>query len=487
MDSNNVRLLASPQPFLVFIKRHHLAIILIAVFLKQLVLVWIVPPWQVPDEPAHFQYVQTIVEQGVWPIFTTGWTTYSRELIDSYNVMSKKYHGRVEIFNRTITYATPANISRRWAAATTPHNVAALYGPPYYLYEAIPYLAFAQADIDTRLYAMRAWSSLLFLALVWVAYRIGRLVRSGAGFAAVLAILIGFQPMVSYISVGINNDTLVYLLGGLLFGALVAVKPPATPRTAVFLGLLAGLATLTKQSGWIFIVAVGIVLWRLARHQGQTLSQRLRLPLLATMIGGAVGTLWSVMNYLTGGGDFVGGTGLQKLPNTLPPTFINVLATDIVDRSRLVFERFWGSYGWSGAIMEHASTFYLALAVLCFMSVVGLVLGRWLWRHEEERPFLFQRSLWIGTGLFVLLDVFLRSLYWQRALKYHSYSFPAQGRYYFVLIIPLAIIFLHGLEGLVDRRWRRLVWAIMAIGMILLSVQSMVMMSHWFDLSQPVQ
>ncbi|MCA1553249.1 MAG: hypothetical protein LC737_02600, partial [Chloroflexi bacterium] len=30
------------------------------------------PPWQVPDEPAHYNYIRTIAEQGTLPVLQVG-------------------------------------------------------------------------------------------------------------------------------------------------------------------------------------------------------------------------------------------------------------------------------------------------------------------------------------------------------------------------------------------------------------------------------
>lgn len=479
------QLYPKPRPIWAWVKRHHLAIIVGAVFLKQVALAFIIPVWQVPDETDHFQYVQTIVEQKVWPVFSNNPMPYSREVIDSFNAMAGNFHGRLPIFNRTVSYTTPENIPYRWAGSDSPPNNAALYGPAYYLYEAIPYLILYNTQIDTRLQAMRIWSSLLLVALVLVAYRVALRARSSQGFAAATAVIIGFHPMLGYVSAGVNNDALFNLLGGIAFGLLLVQRLPAGYRTAMFLGVLAGLTMATKQAGWIFIVAVAWKIWWAAGQTGLSVWRRIRLAATAVTVGSLVGASWSIISFLSGGNDFIRGTGLPIRTDTLPPTFWNIFSVDAIERTRLVFYRFWGSYGWSGSVLDHPSWAYQCIAAIGLISIIGLLAGK-IFRRPDHEPLPFRQALWIGAGLWFLLDIFYRAIFWQRAMTYHTYTFPVQGRYYFVLIIPVVMILLYGLDRpwpLVKKPW---VWAAATAGLLLLAGGALGLLLQWYNLSLPV-
>jgi 4-amino-4-deoxy-L-arabinose transferase-like glycosyltransferase len=217
-------------------------------------LVWAValPPWQGPDEPVHFSYIQRIANDHTLPAFDHGPPDYFSVATNA-SVYTTGY-----LPSRT---REPLRKLRRDLPAFPPEldgfpekNHGALLGvwkyPPAYDLLATPAYLLPGLHTDTeRMYAVRAVSVVLGALAVWLVYLL--LIEAGAGFliAVMGALAYSLLPMVSQASAIGNPDILLMAaIAGLTY-ALLKLRRGWTWGRAIPVALWALLALLTKPIG----------------------------------------------------------------------------------------------------------------------------------------------------------------------------------------------------------------------------------------------
>lgn len=146
--------------------------------------------------------------------------------------------------------------------------------------------------------------------VVWLTYRlIQRLLPSNPGVALAGAAVVALNPVLLAIAGSVQNDTwaLVWCLATLLCaGRLIAERP--TARSALLVGVAAGLMVLTKVS--MVPVALGVGLWLLIRRRFSAVGW--------LVLGSAVVSGWWFVRNLVLYGDLTGQSAVQRTGVSFP-------------------------------------------------------------------------------------------------------------------------------------------------------------------------
>ncbi len=147
-----------------------------------------------------------------------------------------------------------------------------------------------QGGTVLAVYLIRWLSLLLEAGTVLGAYRLAlSLAPSQPDLALLTAALVAFNPMVLFINAAINNDNLVMFLTAWVLVLLMAELKPnrADGRwlRTLGLGLLIGLAALTKVSGLVLLPVAVLALSLSTSPRGQPRVWFLRLLALTAMVG----------------------------------------------------------------------------------------------------------------------------------------------------------------------------------------------------------
>ncbi|MGI5837134.1 MAG: hypothetical protein ACOX87_11710, partial [Chloroflexota bacterium] len=184
-----------------------------------------VPPWNAPDEPAHYNYVRHIATTGELPELKPGdWDAQLLERLKSTNFPSSE----------------PVN-----SIAYESHQ------PPLFYILASPiYKATAQFPLQERVGALRLFSVVLSGITVMLAFMaVWTLFPQDRPLQLAVAGFIAFLPMRSAIAGSINNDALAEMVATLLLWMLLWItRSGFKKKQAVLLGLLMGVAVLTKMT-----------------------------------------------------------------------------------------------------------------------------------------------------------------------------------------------------------------------------------------------
>ncbi|MBN1178748.1 MAG: glycosyltransferase family 39 protein, partial [Anaerolineae bacterium] len=393
------------------------------------------PPWQVPDEPAHYNYVRSLAENGAFPVMEMG--DYDQEYISQ--LVGEGFPAHLPI--DPITYED--------------HQL-----PLYYLLATPVYLVF-----DGALLPLRLLSVGLGLALLLVVHGLVRiLLPEHPPVALLVTALVAFVPQHLAMMAGVENDALAELLvAASLWMALRYVKLEVGGRQfLVGWGLTLGLVLLTKASAYVVLPVALLAVWLRARREGQTLgwmtAQAMWIGLAAALLAGP----WFVRNAsLYGWADPLGTLRHNVVVVGQPRTAEWIAEYGLLGvAGRMVqttFRSFWGQFGWMG-VPFHAEI-YQGLLLLSGAFVAGFV-GWCFNRRRPGVPDLPPDALWL-----LVLSAALTALLF---LAYNATFVQHQGRYLFPALGPLALGAALGLTWLFSpsaARWGVPAWG--GVGVVL--------------------
>ena len=438
-------------------------LILAIALLRGVLYAVLVPPWQAPDEPFHFEYVAELSNK-YFPRPAASPSVQAETISSLARWDFWRYH------DQTVPNPLP------WGFSAIPlfKTIRYLDRSPTYYYLMLPfYLLAANQDIELRLYLLRLVNAVLGALTVGIAYLTSRAVFPKDEHLSVgVAGFVAFFPMFSFISGSLNNDNLANLLFALF--VLFYVKNLNEKPSLLYSALLvvtAFLALLTKRStvsvAPLLLLFPPLVLFRnkpagrrdfLWRASG-VLAGIVILSLLAlkvwysTPLKAQIRNLLNFHYYLSDvAAKFVGFFG----PNAWLRTRTNLA---------YLFQGFWGHYGWQNIPLD--SYLYTILAVVSLLAVLGLVLsflpktgaGRLL-KREQKISFLFLILAVITT----VVIAFMRTT----VLEF----VPLQGRYIFPVLVPVAIIFVFGLNTLFLKKFQNAAVVALLAGLVVLDLVS---------------
>jgi hypothetical protein len=229
--------------------------LLAAVALSGIAWAFVVPPWQVPDEDAHFAYVQTVAELQRRPADDGRPSLEAQK--SSEQDAAERASGFLRSYQRPEAHPEWAQArEREWRAAPEPSredgggaNAAGQNLPAYYVYAAVPYLAASGGDVLDRLYVTRLFSIPLLLVFALSAWLLAGEVLGRDRRAQLLAgAVAGLVPMATFIGSAVTPDAMLLPVWGLWFWLAARVLKRLQARDAVLLAALTALAVCVKTA-----------------------------------------------------------------------------------------------------------------------------------------------------------------------------------------------------------------------------------------------
>jgi 4-amino-4-deoxy-L-arabinose transferase-like glycosyltransferase len=373
----------------------------------------LVPAWQSPDEPAHYNYVRQLAN-GFFPIMEP--SDYNQDYISE--VVSSKFDPQYDV--SIITYED--------------------WQPPLYYLLLTPVFVLTNGS----LLALRLTSLLIGAGAVILAYAVGVQVYPMQRWVGLTtAVFVAFLPQNLSILASVNNDSLTELL---IAATLLVLIQWVSSKNAnwrlwderkylLILGFIIGLALLTKLSAYLLVPLAGVAL--LGRYWGRW-DDIFPSSVLLFAPAFLMGSVWWGRNLivyngidpfamLAHDGAVVGQTRTAEwiLQFGLNGTIQRFLQT--------TFNSFWGQFGWMAVPMP--AWIYQPLLIFSAIVVLGLVLKSILGsilQVDQDRmvhastlsPFLLVLMLMLTLGMHI----------------YYNITFVQhQGRYLFPALIPIGI------------------------------------------------
>lgn len=376
------------------------------------------PPWQAPDEPAHFNYIARVA--------VSPWDPPVIEPGDYPFAYLEKLKAR--------------RFPKEWPIAGISYED---HQPPLYYYLAAVAYRLAPPETTARLLAVRLVSVALGGIVVFGAWWFARRGWPGnAWLPLATAGFVGFLPMHLAVSAAANNDALANAVAvlALAWSFERAMRQVEGERRAVVSGVLLGLAFLIKLTVVLpVLAALATAEWLALRRRARP-SPRAILRLLAMALAAAtlVAGPWLVRNVLVYGLRDPLALGRHDAVVVGQPRTAEWIAAYGVASwlGRLLvftFDSFWGVFGWLGEFLDRRV--YYVMAAATFIAGLGLArrsrrLAGALSASERTAALL---------GLVMLVAVVAAFLAYNWRLVQH------QGRYLFGALVPIAVFFCLGL------------------------------------------
>jgi hypothetical protein len=414
----------------------------------------VTPPFQAPDEQDHFAYVQQLAETGKAPIQSPALPPWSSAVtlgLQSIRSLAanEQADGRppwLALDVRAWAAANRLGPSRRDGGGLT---TAATHGPVYYAAETIAYDV-AGSSLWSQLTATRIMSGLISaLAVVFVLFAAREVAPRRRMFAVAAALLVGLNPMFTFIGASVNNDVGVNAAAALfLFLILRAALRGLSIPLALGLGLTLGILPVIKGTSYALWVVAAVALLAILAHQrsfkalGGVAVAVLGLVIVqigwsdvaadfgrttfTTPGGGAPisASLWSTARLSIG---YVWQIFLPPLPG-----MIDHYPLSNWPAYTIYVVRGWAAFGWYDVVFPRVVYAVIMLGLLA-TAVSGLVLAR-------------RQRAWLRENWVVVLTLLATPIIVVAAVE-RAFATPGQrdiiaemGRYLFPAIGALAIL-----------------------------------------------
>jgi hypothetical protein len=247
-------------------KRHVLLLIGLAV-VRGLFYSSITPPWQSPDEHAHFEYAALFGQLRRVPTLDDISPELQQQIVSSmFDHNFWQFIRREPVTSPPVGFLPQSGINREPPTHVIDNRY--LYYPQvgkdpplYYIAPAVVYAAFPSLDTTLQLYRMRLTTVVMFVSLIGaVIWATRQLFGSDMLLAMSIPTLIAFHPMLAHMGSVLNNDILAALVTTTLLGTLVTVlRYGLTWRRGIIIAGLVVLGLFTKTSTLWTIPLIGSI------------------------------------------------------------------------------------------------------------------------------------------------------------------------------------------------------------------------------------
>ena len=382
------------------------------------------PPYEAPDEVAHFAMIHKLATDG-------------QLAVQDPSAPETPWHqqGSQPPLYSPLAAVLVAGLDRSDYWETRQPNPQGVIGQPAKFrnkntfmhddYPALPrgtYLA---------IYVARALSIACGALTDYAVYQSAQVIAPQRPSLALWALaLTAFNPQFVFISSAANNDNLVTALNSIIFWqTLVMLRDGFSTSRSLLLGVLVALASISKLSGLTMGAAVALagfwVLWKSRDGRGFIV-----LGLLGLLSWTILAGWWYARNWILYGEFFGTQTMLDIFGRRVPPLDLPTLIREEWDSLRVSY---WGLFGSFSLYVPR--WFYPLMNAITLLSLVGWILAVWRLRRRPELSSVF----WIGTVGILGMASFI---------SWTLQVYATQGRLLFGFIAAYSLTMALGLEAL---------------------------------------
>lgn len=421
-------------------------LLLLVHVLKGIITIIIVPLWEFPDEQAHFGQTAYMVETGfpVNPNFNLNQEIYYSEQVmgtvrDSRGNNYFTYHPeRKHLFSNTTLGPQELFLNQLPTSSRKTYvvNESTRDFPIYYFMAGLGYRLAYHGNLIDRVFLARIVTIIISTVSIYICYQVGLTLFSDSFFALVLASLVSFHPMFSFVGSGINNDNLMNLWGTtILLMYLKIIKFGLTAKRIVTTGLVIGFGILTKPLIFPLLPSLFLVLliewFQSKRPILKQLGLLIPLIVVSIIAGG-----WKFVLPIINAGDIMYLPRIKSEHLVITP--IDYIISNIQFHYRQTLVWYWGVFKWLGVV--------LPLNLIRFLKILMVVSGLGMIKYFiTTKPNKYKTMV---TFLLIHSLLYILFLSWWDYLTINSMGFSQglQGRYFFPTIVAHMSLFLIGLS-----------------------------------------
>jgi Predicted membrane protein (DUF2142) len=211
------------------------------------------PPFQVPDEPSHFAYVQLLAETGQLPNSSSGAVSQEEvQVSEALHQPEIEWHPEVQVSTSPSARAELHRVLTERLSRVGPGaaGVAASEPPLYYALASIPYDLGSSGTLLDQLQLIRLFSALMAGLTALFVFLFVRESLPGVRWAwTVGGLAAAVTPLLGFTSSAVTPEAMLYTLSAATFYCLArAFRHGLTRMRALALGSLIAAGLLTKLS-----------------------------------------------------------------------------------------------------------------------------------------------------------------------------------------------------------------------------------------------
>lgn len=411
-----------------------------------IILAWmlITPIFEFPDEQAHFGTVSYLLDQNRLPsgndLDMTREMYSTQELLgvlrDGYGNNKYTYHPEYHVpYTDSIVGQYEEEIkslNNQNDRNTYVGKEAARYPVLYYRLIGLFTTLVNKQDIITRVFVTRLGGLFIAFGLGYFSWKVGLLLFGKTKLANTLVALTLLQPMMSFVTAGINSDNLHNLLFLILiYLGLDTIKNGIKLKHFFFLPLALALDIYTKPQGFIAIPIIGISLLIsiIRHHKWWMLVALLVLGLLVLVIAPNQLNLYS---------------GLLTVSNFRGVSLIEFLR---FSSNKLLAQNvvwYWGVFKWLGVVLP--SIYWQIANRVVLLAVIGL--ANYMYKAVKHKKLITDP---LNVIYLVLVSaIYTTTIFWYdwQHLKIEGFSLGIQARYFFPTIVAHLSLLIIGITSI---------------------------------------
>ena len=460
-----------------------LKLILLAAFFNCLSWIVLVPVWQYSDEQAHFSQVQDMAEIGYVP--TASYNT-SKEISDTEIIFgtdrtegNNKYTYHPEY---TIDYTKHTQGTYESQISSFPIESRTIFvkseattnPPAYYFLSSLVYKSFYNLDIISRVYAVRIFSMILFLLLIYFGFKSAQIIFKDRLLVYTLTALIAFKPMLIFASTGVLPDPLTNLLFSLVLYLSLLIFKNGINRTYLFLILTVVITGLFTRQQFLLsapIIAVAVIYDSIRRRRNlKIVIFSIVLVVVLTVISNHTSQI-PILNSL-----HIPEFLVFEFGKFIKPEFFGYLNSALQKTYAETWPWYWGVYKWLSFTPPHLT--YEVINRIVLVSVIGLLykIFQSIRKRDFDQQFFIFLFAIVSSAIyfsaFILWDYFFQ--------EHKGYSFGFQGRYFFPMIVFSMAVLLIGFwqfSQIIFKKYAKFALAALVLLMILFNNVSLFTLS----------
>ncbi|HRV95980.1 MAG TPA: DUF2142 domain-containing protein [Anaerolineae bacterium] len=448
-----------------------LALLVSLTLVRGLIYIAIFPPWLAPDEPAHFEAIRLMGQEGVWPTqaiylttpmhpdMHTSFQSFQIWQLSGYAPPQDALNPHEPVNNLFIYYYPPTSTGSLIIAGNYPLVYHVLMAPLSALVKNFP--------LVQQLYLMRLVSLLFTTLTVILGWFFAQTIFPGNKvYAFGLTIFLIFLPMNLHVNTSVNSDVFVVFLVSLYFFGLAKLFCEGVSLSKIGLTAVAlGLAIMTKPTALFIIpttfVALIVYLARRFYWKPLLLTGLLVIIVVLTFSGSIV------LFQVTEGGRAISTLQSFSQPLNLQKNYFGPSSWAIyLHTIRWGFLSFWGLFGWAN--IPILRTGMRAVWLICLVIGFGglLFIKKYILpMGQSQRPLSSNQQDILLVLLFSLIFILI-SMY-TPIIATQSTHWGPPSRYFFPALLPFSLYFFLGYQQLIPARFYSLTLPIWLAALLL--------------------
>jgi len=447
-------------------------LLLVLALVRGLIYGAVIPPWQAPDEPQHYEHARLIKEHGRSISRADISVEVRNEIISSMQLHRFWFFAPMPVKPQTAD-DVPAALQAYWDAS---HGE--LHQPfLYYWLQAQLLKALNMGDATLQLYLMRFVSSLMGSVVILLTYfAVRNLFPRDVFLQVTIPSFVLFLPMHTHLMSAVNNDNLAELGATVVLFVITLMVRDGLTLTRFVLLVGATVVGVYTKTTFLFVIPVavlGIMIGSWLR-----LSQRVRWFAIGLALAAVAIAISVVFFVQVRPLSLVKRVPALRLAMGFPlslPEMLWVLQERWMLYAKSIFVGFWGSFGWYS--LRLPAWLYWILGCASIGAGAGLIYFAIRAIRGSVRVEASQASVLFLYGLAFVLALSLTVLRFLSANVawpgFNAITLP-QGRFLFPAILAVSTLFMLGIRELIPRRYRHLGIIAVVGSLILLDLVSLV-------------